>query len=241
LKPKVIVVTPVLNGEQTIKDCLESVKMQDYPFVEHLCVDGNSSDGTLDIITKSGVKYISGQDAGIYDAFSKGVIAADGDIIHILNADDFYASKNIVSSAVDFMQKHELDLCHGYIEQIDVKGKSIRRVGCIQDKKALLSKMRVAHPSVFVKKSVYNKYGVFSVGFKVAGDHEFLLRVWDKVAVGFLPIVFVKMRLGGASNSQVDLSYRESMAAAILHGRSPLRGVIRFYWETIKNRWLMRQ
>ena len=236
IKPKVTVVTAIFNGEETIQDCIDSVKIQDYPYIEHLIIDGASTDGTLDALKKSGLKYISEKDAGIYDAFSKGVMMAEGDVIHILNADDFYASNDIVSSAINFMQQNNLDLCHAYIEQIADDGKIFKRIGQNQDKTALLSKMRVAHPSVFVKKDIYNKFGSFSTGFKVAGDHEFLLRVWDGVVVGFMPIVFVKMRLGGVSNSQIGLSYRESMAASLLHGQSPLKAAIRYYWEIIKNK-----
>ena len=96
--------------------------------------------------------------------------------------------------------------------------------------------MRVAHPSVFVTKQIYNKYGPFSQGFKVAGDHEFLLRIWSSIKVSFIPEVLVKMRLGGLSNTQVELSYRESMAASLIHGANPLKAICRYYLERIKSK-----
>lgn len=238
-KPKLTVITPVLNGAKTIRECLVSVKSQDYSFIEHLVIDGGSCDGTLDILKEEGVAYVSEKDAGIYDAFSKGVRVAQGDFVHILNSDDFYASDDVASKIITYMCNNDFDLCHGFIEQIDYTGKIVKRVGRAQDKNALLKKMKVAHPSVFVKKAVYDIYGTFSCGFKIAGDHEFLLRVWDKVNIGFLPMVLVKMRLGGTSNSQIILSYRESMAATILHGAIPLKAVMRYYYEIFKNNWLI--
>ena len=99
--------------------------------------------------------------------------------------------------------------------------------------------MRIAHPSVFVRKTVYEKYGLFSQGFTIAGDHEFLLRIWDPIKISFVPEVAVKMRLGGISNSQVELSYRESMAASLIHGASPLRALSRYYLERIKSKILI--
>jgi glycosyltransferase len=95
--------------------------------------------------------------------------------------------------------------------------------------------MRVAHPGTFVKKELYEKFGHFSEGFKIAADHEFLLRVWDECIVEFHNETIVNMRIGGASTSQVKVSYRESMAAAILHGENPICATGRFYLELLKS------
>lgn len=232
---KLTVVTPVFNGAATIRNCIQSVRDQDYAEIEHIIVDGGSTDGTIDIVRGYGIRYLSEQDAGIYDAFNKGVQLASGDVIHILNADDMYAWPDSASSVMVHMQTGKLDLCHGYAEQIDPNGKVFKRIGKDLDRKELLNKMRAAHPATFVAKSVYRKFGAYSVGFKVAADHDFLLRVWDKVRVGFIPKTIVKMRIGGISTSQFVLSYRESMAAAIINGRSPLAAYIRYNYEIIKN------
>ncbi len=231
---KVTVVTPVYNGAKTIKDCIESVKMQDYDDIEHLIIDGKSTDSTIDIVKQYNVRYISEPDAGIYDAFSKGVRLATGDVVHILNSDDMYAAPDVISKMVGFIRDENLDLCHAYVEQINAKNIVIKRIGKDSTKKDLLKKMRVAHPSTFVKKNVYQKYGEFSVGFQIAADHEFLLRVWDKINIGFLPIVITRMRLGGVSTSQVKQSYKESMAATLLHGADPVKAMVRYYYELLK-------
>lgn len=231
---KISIITPVFNGEKTIADCIESINKQDYKNIEHIIVDGNSTDRTIDIVKKYGIKHISENDAGIYDAFNKGISLATGDIIHILNSDDMYATPTVVTEMVEHMITNQLDVCHGYAEQINDQGITVRRVGKNISKKELLSKMRVSHPSTFVSNGVYIKYGTYSVGFKIAADHDFLLRVWNEVTVGFNPVVTTKMRLGGASNSQTSLSYRESLAAAIIHGKSPITSIGRYYIELFK-------
>jgi glycosyltransferase involved in cell wall biosynthesis len=233
---KVSVITPVLNGITTIADCISSVKQQDYDNIEHIIIDASSTDGTVEYIASQKVKYISEADTGVYDAFNKGIKLATGDIIHILNADDYYANDRVVSTVVAKLEFESTDLCHGYITQMNRQGEPVKRVGKSLDKHELLSKMRVAHPSVFIRKNVYLKYGYFSQGFKVAGDHEFLLRIWDLVDISFLDEICVNMRLGGISNSQVELSYRESMAAAIMHGAAPWKAMCRYYLELVKSK-----
>lgn len=232
---KVIVLTPVFNGETTIKCCIESVRNQDYENVEHIIIDGASTDNTIDILNRYSVKYFSERDAGIYDAFNKGLIKANhSDIIHILNADDYYAANDIISKVIAKFKQYDCELIHGHVELIDINEKIVKKIGENLSKKQLLKKMRVAHPSVFVRRAVYDKYGGFSVGFKIAADYEFLLRVWDKVKIVFIPQVFVKMRLGGISSEYHQLSYREAMAAAILNGSSPTKAFCTYSWEMLK-------
>ena len=232
---KLTVVTPALNSAASIRDCIESVGLQDYPHIEHVVIDGGSTDGTLDIVRSYGVSYVSEPDAGIYDAFNKGVRAAAGDIVHILNSDDAYAGPDSVSCVMSLMAERGLQLCHGYAEQVTQDGRPFRRIGKDVTRRQLLAKMRVAHPATFVAKSVYAKYGDYSVGFKVAADHDFLLRVWSQIAIGFLPRTLVKMRVGGVSTSQFVRSYRESMAAAILNGHPPMKAYARYNYEIAKN------
>ena len=233
---KVSVITPVLNGITTIADCISSIKNQTYKNVEHIVIDACSIDGTAEYVTSQGIHCLSEADTGVYNAFNKGVKLATGDIIHILNADDYYAHDNVISNVVEKLETEQTDLCHGYIMQVNSQGQFVKRVGKQIGKSELLTKMRVAHPSVFVRRDIYLKYGYFSQGFKVAGDHEFLLRIWDSVSISFIDDVCVKMRLGGLSNSQVELSYRESMAAAIMHGAQPWQAGLRYYYELLKNK-----
>jgi glycosyltransferase len=232
---KVSVVTPVYNGAATIAECIESVQSQEYQNIEHIVIDGGSTDNTIEIVKSYGVLYISEKDTGVYDAFNKGVINTHGDVVHILNADDLYSGKDSVSKVIRHMEANDLDLCHGYVDQFNDYNSKVKRIGKDVTKNELFRKMRVAHPSTFVKRKVYQQYGAFSVGFKVAADQEFLLRVWDEVKVGFIPEGIVNMREGGISTSQFVSSYRESMAASIINGYSPFKAYCVYNYEMMKN------
>ncbi len=242
LRPLVTVVTPVFNGERCLQRCIDSVASQTWPNIEHIVVDGGSKDGTPDILERAAagkrLRYTSGRDAGVYDAMSKGVRMARGDYIHILNADDRYSSPDVLSRVVPHMERNGLDLCHGRARQVAADGQMVCEFGRDVDFKSLLKKMRVAHPTVVVRRWVYEHYGAFSVGFRIAADHEFLLRVWSKVRVGFVPDVQVLMEIGGLStqNANVQKSYRESMGAAVMHGRNPWAAAVRCGYEIIKHR-----
>jgi glycosyltransferase len=178
------------------------------------------------------------RDAGIFDGMSKGVRMATGEFVHILNADDRYADSTVLSTMVTAMTSHGWDLCHGRAANVSPSGRLIRVTGRDVDKRQLLKKMRVAHPTVLVRRSVYERFGTFSVGFRVAGDYEFLLRVWDRVPVGFIDRVLVHFAIGGNSSRPENLkrAYRESLAAAVLHGAHPARATVRCSYEILKHR-----
>jgi glycosyltransferase involved in cell wall biosynthesis len=244
--PLVTVVTPVFDGERTIRRCLESVRAQDYPRIEHIVVDGGSRDGTPAAIAAAEstaerpVRFTSERDAGVYDAMSKGVRAARGEFVHILNADDRYVDRGVLSRAVAAMHARSLDLHHARARQVDAVGGTVREFGRDIGFGELLAKMRVAHPTVVVRRWVYERHGAFSIGFRVAADHEFLLRVWRKVVVGFSPEVQVLMEIGGISTTagNVVRAYRESMGAAVMHGLNPWTAAARCGYEIAKHRLL---
>jgi len=236
--PLVTVVTPTYNAVDTIAKCCESVAAQDYPSIEHLVIDGASTDGTLAALQQLPTRYESAPDAGIFDAMSKGVRLASGEFVHILNADDYYAHRSVLSTVLEAMTVHNWDLCHARAEQVSRSGRAVRVIGRDVSKQQLLQKMRVAHPTVVVRRAVYERYGTFSVGFRVAGDYEFLLRIWDRVRIGFIDEVLVRMAIGGNSTRPENLvrSYRESLAAAVIHGAHPARATVRCGYEIAKHR-----
>jgi glycosyltransferase involved in cell wall biosynthesis len=234
----VSVVTPAFNAAATIETCCDSVARQDYSAVEHVVVDGGSTDGTLAALARRGIRYSSGPDAGIFDAMSKGVHMATGEFVHILNADDYYTHPSVLSSMIGAMKAHGWDLCHARAAQVTSTGKVVRVIGRDLDKRQLLKKMRVAHPTVVVRRSVYERFGAFSVGFRVSADYEFVLRIWDRVSVGFIDEILVQMRIGGNStrSENVVRSYRESLAAAVIHGAHPAPATVRCSYEILKHR-----
>ena len=234
----VSVITPTFNAATTIDACCDSIVQQDHPDIEHIVVDGASKDATVAVLERRRVRYTSAPDHGIADAMSKGVRSASGEFVHILNADDRYAHRSVLSTAVREMNANGWDLCHARAAQMTASGRIVRVVGRPLDKRQLLQKMRVAHPTVVVRRHVYERYGAFSLGFRVAADYEFLLRIWDRVRIGYIDDVFVHMTIGGNSTKAENMvaAYRESLAAAVIHGAHPAAATMRCWYEIVKHR-----
>ncbi|MFN7686587.1 MAG: glycosyltransferase family 2 protein [Sphingobacteriales bacterium] len=207
---KVSVITATYNSAATVADTLRSVRDQSYPLVEHLIIDGGSKDNTMEIV--AGFPHIkqicSEKDRGIYDAMNKGVKRATGDIVGILNSDDFYASENVLREVVDTFEQSGCDAVYGdlqYVDKDDVS-KVVRywRSGPYQQG-AFKWGWMPPHPSFFVRHTLYDRCGLFNLDMKTAADYELMLRMIHKegASLQYLPNVLVKMRTGGASNSSL--------------------------------------
>lgn len=239
MQPMVTVVTPAFNAEACIGRCVASVAAQEYSgAIEHLVIDGGSRDRTAAVATAAGARVLSEPDAGIYDAMAKGARLARGEYVHILNADDAYADESVLERIIARMEVDDLDIAHGKAAQVDGAGAVVRVFGRDATKSDLLRKMRVAHPTMVVRRSVYERFGGFSQGFRIAGDHEWVLRVWDRVRIGFIDQVLVRMACGGVSTTEANCAraYRESMAAAVMHGAPPFSAATRCWYEIVKHR-----
>lgn len=208
---KISIITATYNSGKTIKDTIISVYNQKYPNIEHLIVDGNSRDNTLEIIQNipnKVVKIISEPDKGIYDAMNKGINLATGDIVGILNSDDFYSSDDIISDVAGIFQKTNCDAIYGdleYVNEINTN-KVVRYWKSKEYKKGLFKTgWHPAHPTFFVKKEIYEKYGNFNLKYRIAADYEIMLRFIEKnkIKTVYLPKTMVKMRTGGASNKSL--------------------------------------
>jgi glycosyltransferase involved in cell wall biosynthesis len=208
--PLVTIVTATYNSARTIHDTLTSVAAQDYPRIEHVIVDGLSTDDTLDIVRgyPHVSRIISEKDAGIYDAMNKGIRHSAGDIIGLLNSDDFYISGDVISKVVEQMLRMEAKALYGDLVYVhpDQTNKIIRTwiAGKCHPRKFLFGWMP-PHPTFFVRREVYERYGVFNTALKSAADYELMLRFLykEKVSVCYLPRVLVKMRAGGMSNASM--------------------------------------
>jgi glycosyltransferase len=208
---KVSIITPVFNGQGTIGETIENVLNQEYKNIEHIIIDGNSTDGTLEMITDYThqiAKVVSELDQGIYDALNKGIRLSTGDIIGILHAGDLYAHDRVLKRVVDGFEKQNKDGCYGDLQYVDQNdpNKVIRywKSSSYRNGKFKLGWMP-PHPTFFVKREVYEKYGVFNREFRIAGDYELMLRFLakEKISVFYIPEVLVKMRMGGISNRSV--------------------------------------
>lgn len=204
---KISIITASFQCAETIEDCIKSIVNQTYSHMEHIIIDGGSRDGTLDVIKKYNhkiAKLVSERDSGIYYAINKGLKNATGDIIGILNSDDLYMDGNVIEDVVNAISKNNVDACYGdllYVEREDAdKVVRVWNAGAY-DRKSFRKGWMPPHPAFFVKRSVYEKYGMFNTDFPIAADYELMLRFLYKynVSTAYIPRVLVKMRTGGKS------------------------------------------
>ena len=213
---KISLITITYNSAQTLKDTLTSVLEQGYTDIEYILVDGASKDDTVAIIKEfepkfdGRMKWISEPDKGLYDAMDKGIRMATGDVIGILNSDDFFTSKEVLAKVTEaFEQDKQLDAVYGdvhFVNPDDLK-KCVRYYSSKVFKKSLMRLgFMPAHPSFYLKKECFDKYGLYKTDYQIAADFEFLLRVIYKenVKTRYLPIDMVTMRTGGASTSGIE-------------------------------------
>ena len=203
------IISATLNSSETLGACIESVHKQRVD-VEHLIIDGGSVDQTLDVAYRYGhqLKIFSEPDNGIYDAMNKGIRMARGDIIGILNADDYYPSNGVLSRVAEVFENPSIQACYGDLLYVDANNTSkIKRywkAGEYNVKKFYTGWMP-PHPTFFVRSDVYKKYGLFNLDLGSAADYEIMLRLLLKcqVNVAYIPLVLVHMRTGGVSNASL--------------------------------------
>lgn len=206
---KVSIITVVWNNEETLKDAIDSVLKQRYKDIEYIIIDGASTDGTIDIVKSYGKKiskFLSEPDKGLYDAMNKGIKLATGDIVGILNSDDFYIDEFVIEKVVQIFKDKEVDSV--YADLVFVKPDNLEKIVRYYDSsKYQPDKFKYAlypaHPTFFVKRKVYKKYGLFKIDYKVAADFDIIARFLytHKVSYYYLNKTLVKMRLGGASTT----------------------------------------
>jgi glycosyltransferase involved in cell wall biosynthesis len=228
---KVSIITVVHNGRSTIEDAILSVISQTHSNKEHIIIDGGSTDGTLGLIKKYRDRLahvISEHDRGIYDAMNKGVKLADGNIIGFLNSDDVYSHNRVLSDVVYSMERNNLDCVFGDLAYVHPNNPN-RIIRYYSSKDFKPSKLTIgcmpAHPTLFFKKYIYKKYGLFKIDYQIAGDFEYVARVFTKGAIRFayIPKVMVKMKIGGASTKSLRSNWilnREILRACRENGIS---------------------
>jgi len=209
---RISIITVAYNSAATIKETLASVFNQFYKNKEHIIIDGKSRDNTVKIIKNFSSKdifMISEKDEGIYYAMNKGINFAKGDIIGILNSDDFYTSNQVLSSVIKiFCENPLIDACYSDLVLVDpIKtSKIIRYWKSNQFKSGAFSKgWCPAHPTFFVRRSVYERFGVFNLNYHIASDVELMMRFLEvhKINTKYIPEIWVKQRVGGTSNKNL--------------------------------------
>jgi len=212
---KISVITVVRNAENTIADTLASVAQQTYSNVEHIVIDGASTDNTLTIIERYREQHkeqipvlVSEPDSGLYDAMNKGIGLATGDVIGLLNADDVYQDQTVLQQIADAHSDLDLDACYADLVYVDTndltkvardwRSQSFHVGLCFKG-------WMPAHPTFYVKKRVYKKVGLYDTTLGAQADLEFCARAFEvqKISSRYIPKLWVRMRLGGVTNNRI--------------------------------------
>lgn len=209
---KISIITVVYNCARTIQGCIESVLAQDYSDIEYIIVDGGSKDGTVDIVKGFGdriAKFVSEKDKGIYDAMNKGIRMATGDVVGILNADDFFYDTNTISQVTAaFKADPGLDATIADIVFVNDDNTRILRhysAGKWRPSKFAWGFMP-PHPSFFCKRHLFNELGYYKIDYKIAADYELLIRYLyvNRINYQYLSMKTTRMRMGGVSTRNIN-------------------------------------
>jgi glycosyltransferase len=219
---RISIITATYNSAATVRDTLACIAGQQYPNIEHIIVDGLSKDHTLTIVKEFThvAKVISEKDNGIYDAMNKGVQQATGDVIGILNSDDFYTGPSILEMVARAFEDPAVEAVYGDLQYVNAANVQLItrtwRSGTFK-KKYLYYGWMPPHPTFFVRRHVYEKCGLFNTTLRSAADYELMLRVLLRynAHVQYIPEVLVKMRAGGMSNASLKNRFRANKEDAM--------------------------
>jgi glycosyltransferase len=236
---KVSIITAAYNSAKTIADTLDSVIKQSFSSIEHIIIDGNSTDGTLEIVRRMSPDAIciSEKDNGIYDAMNKGIRNATGEVIGILNSDDFYTDPMVIKTVVTVFETTGCDAVYGdivYVHQKDIR-KVVRtwNAGPFDASKFLYGWMP-PHPAFFVRREMYLQYGLYDTDLHTSADYELMLRLLyrHRISVTYLPRCLVCMRAGGQSNASLSNRLRANKEDRLAWRKNGL--VPKFYTTLLK-------
>ena len=240
---KISVITVCHNSEGTIEECLESVSRQTYDQIEHIIIDGGSSDGTLGIIRQfesDCIKVFSGRDDGIYDAMNKGFYKASGDVIAYLNSDDFYSSSDVLYKVMCKFKNPRIEYVYGDIEYIDDTSSTVRSWVVGEINSGVLTSQQIPHPAFFCRRDAIGRLPIpFDSKLKICGDlkQQLLLLNVHNIQGSYLNEVLAIMRLGGASTSGLRSSltgWREAVEVFNeVEGRGGLAYVVKKVFRKI--------
>lgn len=237
---KISIITIVYNNRETIADAIESVLGQTYPDIEYIVVDGQSTDGTVEIVRSYGDRisvFVSEPDGGLYDAINKGIGMASGEVVGLLHSDDLFYASDVVAKIVESFQNNKTDSIYGdllYVCKEDTN-KIVRNwVSGNYSRGAFLNGWMPPHPAFYVRKSCYDSLGLYNTTFCSAADYELMLRYLYKyqITTAYLPEKLVKMRVGGKSNVTLKNRIRannEDYKAWLINDLKP-----RFYTRFLK-------
>lgn len=226
---KISIITVCFNSEATLEDTLRSVAEQSHPDIEHIVIDGKSTDGTMAIVDRYRhriARTVSEPDAGVWDAMNKGLALATGDIIGFLNSDDVFVAADCLSTVAAAFASPDVDSCHAdlvYVSAQDIDRPVRYWQSCPYTEGLFRRGWMPAHPTFYVRRGVYERLGGFDPRFRLQADFELTMRFLEvaKIRSVYLPRILVRMRMGGISNNDwrnVLRGNREAYRACRLHG-----------------------
>lgn len=241
---KITIITVCYNSISTLEKSILSVANQTYKNIEYIIIDGDSTDGTLDLIKKHQDKithWISEPDQGLYDALNKGISLATGDLIGILNSDDTFYSTNVVAEIANFHKLNDIDASVGNIIQHNDSGKIVRKYSSkYWNPEKLKIGFMPPHPSIFLKASLFSIHGNYVLGYKIGSDYELITRFFlkNKISWKYSGIITTSMLVGGLSSSgssSYKLITQEIQKALSINeiSFSPIKIQFRFVWKII--------
>lgn len=250
---KVSIITVAFNSVATIAHCMQSVLDQSYSNIEYIVVDGLSKDNTLNIVREfeplfaGKMRWISENDNGIYDAMNKGLHMATGDVVGILNSDDFFTDNDVIEKVVQAFTDDKIDAVYGDVHF--VRETNLSR--CVRYYSSagfrpwwLRFGIMPAHPSFYARKEVFQKAGLYKTDYKIGGDFEMMVRLFKRfdIKTKYLPMVFVTMRMGGASTKNVGSRLtllREDTRACRENGvyTHPLLICLKYFYKVLEFRF----
>ena len=238
--PKVTIITACRNSANTIEDTIKSIIQQDYDNLEYVIVDADSDDGTANVISKyrQGISmWIREPDNGIADAWNKGIRHASGEIVGIINGDDFYAPNALKTIGAFFAQRDDVGFVYGDLKHIEGSG------GCDYIEKGrpdyerilVRDMLNIPHPTVFIRREIYVQLGAFNSRYQVAPDYEFLRRIVSKGVKGqYIPQILAVMRGGGVSERKRLLALREVRVISVAYGYNRALASCYFYVKRLR-------
>ncbi|WP_216208961.1 glycosyltransferase family 2 protein [Polynucleobacter sp. Latsch14-2] len=237
---KISIITAVYNNED-ISEAILSVQHQSYQNIEHIIVDGDSSDGTLSAIKKiikDGSILISESDDGIYDALNKGFSNSTGDIIGLLHSDDFFANSGVIAEVANAFMNPSVELVYGDLDYVSQRDSSriIRHWVAGNFSRTRLSfGWMPPHPTIFMRRSLVERLGGYDVSYRISGDFEIILRCFSDHSLSFiyLPHVLVKMRVGGTSNRSLRHIYIKMTEDYRALRRHSIGGIAALSWKSL--------
>lgn len=242
---RISVITAVRDRADMIQGALNSVAQQTYPYVEHVLIDGASTDGTLEKLRayqNPQCILLSEQDTGIYNALNKGIALATGDVIGVLHSDDFFASSECLQAIADAFSDPTVDVVYGdleYVSKHDI-ARIVRRWRAGRFKTLRLSfGWMPPHPTIFVRRRVFERIGVYNEHYRIAADYEFVLRCFgtSEVHAVYIDRTLVKMRTGGESNRSINkilFKSKEDFLALRSTGRSPAQSIFALICKNVR-------